>query len=217
MSTLLPFQAALGPALEEASPRVREHFLQAPGTRRYRGAMRRVWRRAGWQGRLAAPLLWWGSRRGKLFLDTGADVPFELENCVTPLPDGRATMTWLRTFHFPAGTRRLSGIMRFEPVRGVIVEWLGKGRHLEVELHPRVEDGAVTLCSGRQSLRFGRLRIPISSWLAGRAQVREWEGPDGTFEVSVTISNPLLGEFFGYEGFFTPADAGDDASAARIE
>jgi hypothetical protein len=88
--------------------------------------MRRVWRRAGWQGRLAAPLLWWGSRRGKLFPDTGADVPFELENCVTPLPDGRATMTWLRTFHFPTGTRRFSGIMLFEPARGVIVDCLGK-------------------------------------------------------------------------------------------
>ena len=51
----------------------------------------------------------------------------------------------------------------------------------------------------------------------GRAQVREWEGPEGTFEVSVTISNPLLGEFFGYEGFFTPADAGDDSSPGGPE
>jgi hypothetical protein len=47
--------------------------------------------------------------------------------------------------------------------------------------------------------------------------VREWEGPDGTFEVNVTISNPLLGEFFGYEGFFTPADDGDDANTAGME
>ena len=53
----LPFQAALGDALALAAPKVREHFLQQPGTRRYRGTMRRVWRREDWRGWLAAPFL----------------------------------------------------------------------------------------------------------------------------------------------------------------
>lgn len=207
---LLPFQAALGTALEGATPRVREHFLQPPGTCRYRGVMRRVWRRAGWRGRLPAPLLRFGSLHGKLFADTGADVPFELENRVTALPDGRATMTWLRTFHFPSGTRQFHGIMLFEPARGVIVDWLGKARQLEVELHPQVERGAVTLRSGRQWVCLGPLRLPFPDWIAGRAHVREWEEPDGSLAVRVTIDNPLLGEFFGYEGSFRLVEASEE-------
>jgi hypothetical protein len=49
----------------------------------------------------------------------------------------------------------------------VIVDWLGKLRHLEVELHVRVEEGAVCLTSGRQWMRLGRLRVPLPRWLAG--------------------------------------------------
>ena len=102
----LPFAAALGPAIEAASPRVKEHFLQPPGTRRYRGTMHRVWRRSGWRGRVVASFLGKIRWLDTLSAHTGTDVPFELENTVTPLPDGRAAMTWSRTYHFPEGTRR---------------------------------------------------------------------------------------------------------------
>ncbi len=81
---------------------------------------------------------------------------------------------------------------------------LSKLRHLEVELHPRVEGGAICLTSGRQWMRLGRLRMPLPRWLAGQARVCEWEEPDGTFGIRVVIHNPILGDFFGYEGSFQP-------------
>jgi Domain of unknown function (DUF4166) len=201
--TLLPFQGALGPAIESAAPGIRERFLQPSGTRRYRGAMRRIWRREGWQGRAAGAFLWLGSRAETLFADTGADIPFELENSVTRLADGRAAMTWVRAFHFPRGTRRFSATMVYDPARGAIVDWLGRRGHLEVELHPRVEEGGIAIDSGRQRLRLGRWWLPLPGWLAGRARIREWQEPDGSFGIRVTVSNPLLGDFFGYEGTFT--------------
>jgi hypothetical protein len=197
-----PFEAALGAAAEAAAPAVKAHFLQASGTRRYQGVMRRVWRRGGWQGRAAGPFLWLGNWTDLLFANTGTDVPFELEHTIVDLPDGRSTMTWARTFHFREGLRHFHGVMTYEPERSAIVDWLGKRGHVEVELHPRIEQGAITILSGRQWLKLGRFRAPIPALLAGGACIREWEEPDGSLGVCVTISNPILGEFFGYEGVF---------------
>ena len=201
--TVLPFQSFLGTSMEQAAPEVQKHFLQSSGTRRYRGVMKRVWRRAGWQGRLAGPFLKIGSWTGNLFADTGTDVPFELENAVTSLPDGRASMTWDRTFYFPKATRRFKAVMVFDPERRAIIDRLGKSGHLEVELYAQVCEGAMIIQSGRQWLRLGSLRLPLPSWFAGRANVREWQEADGSLGISVTIYNRLLGDFFGYEGSFT--------------
>ena len=65
--------------------------------------------------------------------------------------------------------------MRYEPKRGVIVDWLGNTRILQVELHAQVEQDAVCITSGRQWLNLGLFRLPLSEWLAGRAGVREWQ------------------------------------------
>jgi hypothetical protein len=202
----LALHPALAAAREALSPRLREHFLQPPGTRRYRGVMRRVWLRGGWQGLLCRPMLWLAGRSNKLFGQTGIDVPFEMEHTVAALPDGRATMTFERVLHFPHGTRRFSALWVFDPERGAIVDRLGRRGHLEVELHPQVEDGAMLVRSGRQWFCLGPLRLPRPAWLCGHAEVREWEAADGTLEVRVTIRNPLLGAFFGYEGSFARVD-----------
>jgi hypothetical protein len=202
---MLPFEAALGSAMENAAPRVREHFLQASGTQFYRGVMRRIWRREGWRGRLAAPFLWIGLLANTLFHETGRDIPFTLENTVTNLPDGRISMTWIRRFYFRNCCRGFDAVMIFDRARGVIVDQIGLTRHLEVELHPRVHDGAMILESGRQWFRIWRWRMPVPRWFAGTAHVREYQISDTELGISVTISNPLLGNFFGYEGVFGPA------------
>ena len=209
---LLPFHAALGPSIEKAAPAVKEHFLQSSGTRRFQGVMRRVWRRRGWRGWVAWPFLKIGQWTGNLFADTGTDIRFELENRVTPLPDGRATMSWNRTFYFPSGTRRFNALMVFDIEREVIIDRLGKSGHLEVDLYPQIREGAMMIQSGRQSLRIGPLRIPIPGWFTGRASVREWQEADGSFGISVTVHNPLLGDFFGYEGSFTEATRSDPSA-----
>lgn len=203
---MLPFEEALGPSAALATPRVRERFLQREGSRRYQGRMDRIWRARGLRGWLAYPLLWLSSRLHMLFPDTGMGIRFEVENIVTPLAGGRASMTWTRTFHFPARDRVFHATMVYDPRRRLIDDRLGRSGRLEVELRPVVEDGGLSITSGRQWLHLGRLRIRIPGWLAGRARIREWERPDGRLGIKVTISNPLLGDFFGYEGSFERVD-----------
>lgn len=200
--SMVPFHPALGEAFQTLPPRLREHFLQPPGTCRYRGVMRRVWRRGGWQGALLRPVLWLAGFSDKLLAQTGEDVPFDMEHTVSMLPDGHATMTFDRYFHFPGRTRRFSALWVLEPERDRIIDLLGKDRRLEVELELQVEDGVVIVRSGRQWVRLGALRVLRPGWLSGHAEVREWERADGALEVRVTIRNPLLGAFFGYEGSF---------------
>ncbi len=200
---LQPFQAELGVAVESVAPLVRKHFLQSDGTRRYSGTMTRVWRRGGLKGALARPLLWIASLSRTLFAETGVNVPFELENTVTAQSDGRATMSWIRTFRFPHRTRQFPASMCYDPDRRAIVDLLGRGSYLEVELHASVDDAAVVVESGRQWVGLGGWRIAIPGCLRGNAHAREWQVSDDTLGVCVTISNPLIGEFFGYEGTFS--------------
>jgi hypothetical protein len=202
MKSSQPFELVLGSAVTDLSPIVKDHFLQSSGTRRYQGVMNRVWRRKGWQGWLAAIFLKIGSLTQTLFADTGADVPFELVNKVDYLPDGRMSMTWTRTFRFPTVIRKFDAVMLFDPKYEAIVDQLGKTRHLEAILHPHIDGNAMVLVSGLQWLRLGLLRVRVPSILAGRATVREWQQDNDKFGISVTIHNPLLGVFFGYEGSF---------------
>jgi Domain of unknown function (DUF4166) len=201
--TLLPFQRDLEEDIQSAPPLVRKHFLQPDGTRRYSGVMTRVWRCTGWKGMAARPILWLASLSNMLFAETGEDVPFELENTVTPRADGLATMSWMRTFLFPRRTRRFSATMCYHPDRRVILDWLSKGSRLEVELRASIEDGAVVVKSGRQWVHIGGGRIAIPPFLRGNAHAREWQVSTDTLGVRVTISNPILGLFFGYEGTFS--------------
>jgi hypothetical protein len=205
-----PFQAALGGSLDAASPSVREHFARPAGTYAYRGVMRRVWRRGGWRGRLGSPALWLARFANTLFRNTGTDVPFELVHEVVPEADGSCSIRFRRTFHFPGVVRRFDAHLTYDPARAAIVDRLGRGGLLEVELHPWVDADAGALClrSGRQWLRAARyLRVRLPGWLAGAARVREWQEPGGRLGISVVIHNPLLGDFFGYEGTLAPARA----------
>jgi hypothetical protein len=198
-----PFAAALGSAAGDLAPAVRQHFLQSGGVRQYRGVMRRVWRRRGLRGALAWPFLAIGSRTDNVFSQAGVDIPFELTNRVTPLPDGRLAMTWERAFHFADRTQRFVGLCVFDEGRGTIIDWLGRNRRLEVELIPTVENRGVLLRSARQRWRLGPITLAIPRWLVGHAIIREWQEPDGAFGISLIVTNSLLGPFFGYEGTFS--------------
>ena len=197
----LPFVQALGDGLATLPPFLAEHFVQHGGTRTYAGRMDRVWRAPGLRGALAWPALWLAARLETLFPETGRDVPFEIEHRVYVGADGRARMTWTRTFRLPRRTRRFDAVMVHDPHRGVIDDRLGTGR-LETELHVGTDAGAVTMRSGRQWLHLGRLRIRLPGILVGRARVREWQVDDATIAIEVRVRNPVLGEVFGYAGWF---------------
>ena len=208
--TRLPFQWALGPAVHSLAPKVKEHVLQPPGTVvTYRGRVR-VWRDAGWKGKVASRLLLLGTLVRTMFPETGEDVDFEMEHAVSTDPDGCLTMTWMRTFRFDGLNRRFEALMRFREDRGAVVDWIGGLGSLQVELCPSVENGAIVVGSGREWLRLGSCRIPLPGWLKGRPHVREWQEPDGTLRIRVEIHNTILGHFFGYEGAYRRSSHGNE-------
>lgn len=94
--------------------------------------------------------------------------------------------------------------MRYDKRDKVILDALGPGGHLLVEVHPSVSDGAMTIRSGGQWLTpFGLpFRIRLPRFLIAHATICEWQESEATLAVRVTISNPVLGAFFGYEGRF---------------
>jgi hypothetical protein len=165
--------------------------------------MNKVWRKKGLAGVLSYPILWLASLSDILFIESGENVAFELNNEITFGANDSVTMTWDRKFHFPSGTRRFFAVMTFDQQRAVLMDYFGRYHFLEAELHPQAIEGALLLVSGRQHLRLGGIRLPIPRLLAGNATIKEWEESDGMMRISVTVSNALIGDFFGYEGRFS--------------
>jgi hypothetical protein len=186
-----PFLDALGPSVAELSPAVRRHLVPAAGAGRYEGFLRRIWHR-GIPGRIVSRLLHLrGEERGV----------FRLENrLVHDLP----AMTWLGTHVVKGEPVHRRGLMRWEPDDRVLVDRIGPGGWLEVELVPRIDGGAVTMTSARQWVRLAGLRLRLPRWLFGGAATREWEEPDGRLGLRLALHHPLFGEYAGYEAVFAP-------------
>jgi len=191
-----PFVAILGPALDNVAPAVRAHLTQSAGTRRYRGTLRALWRRGGWPGRIVAAAFRLASWSEIIKPLDSPNLPFEMENRIVTRPDGTTAMIWQRTIYFRQGARRFVGEIVLAPGRNSLVDEHGL---LQVELLPRVVGGTVTMDSGRQWLVLGRLRLRLPHRLSGPAAIREWAEPDGRIGLRLSISNPLLGDYLGYE------------------
>ena len=202
-----PFEWALGESINALAPRVKEHVLQSPGTVVvYRGRMR-VWRDAGWRGKIAGSLMRIGVFAKFLFPETGEEVDFELKHVVTRHEDCSLSMSWVRTFQFSGVKRKFNAMMCFHPQNGPIINWHGCWGLLEVELYPRVEGNAIVVVSRREWLTLGFLRVPLPKFLMGRPLVREWQEPNGSLWIRVEIHNSLLGHFFGYEGSYSKVES----------
>lgn len=197
-----PIQHALGESIKTLPPLVREHFSLTSGRAVYRGKMNKIWRRGGFAGALAVPLLWLGSLSNTLFAETGEDIPFELENWIKTEPDGHVTMGWYRTFTFGKNVRHFNAVMSFDDHKKVVRDLFGNNGFIEAELHLSVRNGEFVLQSGKQRLKFGTIYLPLPAIFGGFAKVREWQKDECSLAISVTLNNPILGDFFGYEGTF---------------
>jgi uncharacterized membrane protein YphA (DoxX/SURF4 family) len=211
-----PFAAALGPRLDLLAPAVRAHFAPATEVRRYQGVMNRVWRAAGIRRAVSAPFLWMGCRLDSLFPETGSAIPFEVINRLAPGRDGVLRMRLDRRFHFPGVERHFDAVVRYDHKSGVLHDEIGRGGRVLAELVPAVDGGAMVLRSRRQWITAfgGRLRIPLPRLLTADATIREWQESAAALGISVTISNLLLGPFFGYEGTFHRVEAAEDSAGA---
>ena len=203
---MLPFEKILGNDINQLTPLVRDHFLQTPGVRRYKGRMDNVWLKKGCWGWIIENTLRIINVKNILFANSGENIEFELINEVKNYTDGSVTMKWSRTFYFPANTQRFDALMIFNPQSDVILDKLGTTGDMEVELLAKVEGGMMIIFSRRQWIKFFSWKLPLPYFLSGRAYIQEWENKNGSLGIKVTISNPLIGEFFGYEGWFKRVD-----------
>lgn len=199
-----PFERALGrDELDKLSPTVRDHFLMTEDVMRYEGVMTKVWSKPGLARYLSYPGLLIGSAFDILFKEVGEDIPFELENRRVTRSDGISMMTWDRVFHFPSRIRRFYAEMIYDEARASILDYLGNRRGLQVELHASVVEGGMQIVSGRQELCLPSITLPLPPSFAGKATVFEQEQVPGRVSIDVKINTPLLGDFFGYTGFFS--------------
>jgi Domain of unknown function (DUF4166) len=199
LAPLPPFVAALGNALLQAAPVVQRHLALPERKALHQGVVRRMWRRG--------PLGWLGGHFLHLEGHGTADARFELRNEIVPDGCGGLAMRWQRTHYVKSEPVLGVGLLEWDASRGVLIDFIGQRKWLEVELAPSVEGRAVTMITGRQWVRIAGLRVRLPRFLVGGARTREWEEPDGRLGLSLTLHHPLYGDYAGYEAVMTAGDA----------
>lgn len=123
-----------------------------------------------WKGRLyTEPFLRFGSRRRIMFLETGRNIPFRIENYAFVDRFGRETVSWIRTFQ-SRRTRRFDAYMIYSEDRGRIVDYLGSHQHLAVDIDLSVDDrGGLRVRSGAQRFYEGFIGFSFPMLFSGIA------------------------------------------------
>ena len=195
------FDQVLGPHFDELPAVFRAQYFPSEESRVVlEGQMRRVWRRGWWLW----PLFWLASWFEILFPETGHDVPVRVD--ISSGMRGREpTHIWRRRFEFPNRRRHFTSRMVYDSGLGRIVETVGPGGLLGVAWKMEFDPpGTLRLSADRWVLRLGRWRVSLPSWVlgTGRAVQQADSTSEDAFSIDLTISHPLLGDVFGYEGTF---------------
>lgn len=199
------FRQALGADFDRLHPMLQRRFGVDPAAGYAcvgRGVFAEVRRGAWW----TVPFLKFGAFRNILFPDSGANIPFTVENYPYVDSFGRPTVTFARTLEVrPGKHRRFDATMVYSPARAAVVDYLGTHQHLATDLALAVrEDGSLHLRS--TALRFyeGRLRFIVPRLLSGSADLYEsWDEERQRFTIQLQVRNPIFGFLFGYRGEFS--------------
>ncbi|MFC9898029.1 DUF4166 domain-containing protein [Nocardia sp. NPDC127579] len=210
------FRTVLGADFERLHPQLRRRFsvgLDSNEACLGTGVMERIWHGR----RVVQPFLRLGATRNILVPQTGADIPFTIENVPYRDSFGRETVSFVRTFAFPGGERRFDAQMVLHPRGDRILDYLGTHQHLASDLHVSVEsDGSLLIRSGDLRLRERRIDLRVPDLLHGRAEVREsFDDSSGRFRIRVQVTNPVLGPVFGYHGSFSATYVRADEHGVR--
>ncbi|MBC7518366.1 MAG: DUF4166 domain-containing protein [Microbacteriaceae bacterium] len=217
------YQQVLGDDFYKLTPQLQRYFGMPYAGSHGRGTG--TYEVAGSELHWLRPILRLFGSRNILFAERERDVPFTVLN----RPDGdilRAT----RLFHFgevsssPGSGDRLSSaaarrqasrrakmttrtmVDEMRVIDGVLHDYLGTNKELEVTFDIAVSEDKLTMTSSGSWLRLSlgkRLfRFKLPTVLGARVVLTErWELDHQ--RVSVTLTNPILGEIFTYRGTFT--------------
>ena len=164
------------------------------------GVMERVW-----SVRWFRPILHLLARSDTLFPENATDAPTTMHIFIGRDKAGRLCHYWNRTFRFPHRERRINAHLVWEPARRWVAEWMGPGDCLEMAWHVQFAPPSVIEIDARmEALRLGSLRIPLPRLMQLDAYTVDTADSDRDdhLRCELTLSNPLLGRMFGYEGAF---------------
>lgn len=196
-STASVYERALGDAFASLPSQLRAYFGPIPPG--YEGVGAGVFEEAGLRFRILRPAFALAARLGIAFPERGVDVAFDV--CNAPAIDG--SRRGIRRFRFGAATRVM--IDRMDVIGGRLVDRLGRGGLLEVELDAHVRENSVRLSSRRLALRVRNRRVPLPRVMRVEVVEEVVDGPPGGQAVTVRVSAPVLGEIYGYRGVFSYA------------
>ena len=188
------YQRVLGSEFEKLSPELHEYFSLPPEgmVGRASGTFDVAGSRRGWMKPILHLLAW----HRVVFPGFARDVPFRAINIPGP-GDG---LSALREIDMPGGIQLIEDTMHV--IDGRIHDFLGRNRALEVRFNTRVFDGDLSMISDKLWLHVGGVRIPVPAIFGARVILTEtWR--DGKNNVTLTLSNPMLGDLFEYSGSFT--------------
>ncbi|WP_182906155.1 DUF4166 domain-containing protein [Microbispora sp. H13382] len=196
------FERALGGDFARLHPQLQSRYdVSVAGGRACvgTGVMTHVWH-AGF----TRPFLVLGALRNILVPEQGRQVPFTIENYPYVDSHGREAVTFVRSFDLSGRRRRFDATMVYDSTRNGILEYVGSHQHVSVDLDLRVDErGGLVFRTGGFRLHEGWLSCRLPKALTGSALVREsYDDDAGEFRIEVTVSQRMLGPFFGYSGAF---------------
>jgi hypothetical protein len=211
------FERALGDDWGRLHPRLRDRYgLVADDDRQAigRGTMDRVDRpRRAW---LPLRVL---AADDAIVAGRGRNVPFRMTNTHFVDDRGHEALFLHREFEFES-PRRFVDTLRWNPHRDSVVDLLGWHGRLAVEIDLAVTgsdgDGTLELTLGPGWLRHGDHFVRLPEALSVRGTLRDWYAQEtDRLAVAAEVSNPLVGDVFGYRGQFETSTGALDAAEDR--
>lgn len=202
------FQSVLGADWEKLGAVVRRHYFLRPFSNDYicvKGTMREVRHNA-----FAKLLIPFARVFGALVPYEGQDVPIEVHYTAKP---GDATIHWDRVFHFSgrAPFHFRSHMEQIGPNRVIEFVRLGVGMKLRVT----AEQGALVFRDDGYIWRLFGVDVPLPlGLLMGSAYIEERPVDENGFSMRMTLTHPLFGQLFRYEGRFS---LGEDTASEQPE
>ena len=193
------YERALGEAVTDLHPKVRERYAAGPGD----GVTVGTGQMDVLRGTHVLPALYALSTRDMLVPEAGHDVPFSVTTVGYDL-SGHEAMTTRREFAFPGHRRRFDSVTVWDAAGERLLDFLGRGGPVVTELHPRVQDGALVVEAGRQWARVAGRYVRLPGPLAADVRVRDRYDETGErYYVDATVENPMAGHVLSYHGTFT--------------
>ncbi|MBO0897822.1 DUF4166 domain-containing protein [Arthrobacter sunyaminii] len=196
------YRQVLGSDFERLQPALQEYFSAAAGGGVY-GEGEGVFETAGCPRPWLRPLLKLVPVSNAFFPDYGTGIPFTIRNYPHQDPQGRPSLTAVRTFRFPGGNRTFEDTTTLTGP-GHLTDYLGRKRNLATDLVLSVTgEGHLLMDSPRSRLFLGPLRLPLPGFAAADAHVEQWyDDGEGVFRIRTRVVQRQVGTIFVYEGSF---------------